>query len=266
MITMDDNYRFEDFGFICEPGNGDPLNPNMDRKTLTIPGRPGVWDFGVEIREKPFSFPLRILERFHSDMQWKFNEFIAFWFDQFGQPREVKIVRDYEPDKFYLVKLVSQIIPERLTDEGAFVLQLVANNPNKQFIVRSDEFTWDSDIPIMSDITWLYGTSEMEIKLPQTIDVQNDGNLIVRPKVLISGTADSLTLTLNGESFSFGAINQPIEINCESYMVFVNGVESITAMTGKLDKLFLSPGTNQLNVQGSGLNLTLTIQFYNQYI
>lgn len=266
MITMDDKYRFEDFGFECEPGNEDPLNPNMERKTLAIPGRPGVWDFGSEIREKLFSFPLRILERFHSDMQYKFNEFIAFWFDAFGQPREVKVVRDYEPDKFYLVKIVSQISPERLTEEGAFVLPLVANNPNKQFIAQSDEITWDSDIPIMSDITWLYGTNEIEIKQPQTIEVQNDGNLIVRPKILISGTADSLTLTLNGESFSFGQISQPIEINCESYMVFVNGIESISAMTGKLDKLFLTPGTNKIGIQGSGLNLKMTFQFYNQYL
>lgn len=262
---MDDEYRFEDFGFICELGNEDPLTPIFERKTLAIPGKVGVWDFGVEIREKHFSFPLRIFEKFWPEREHKFNEFKNFWFDEFGQPREVKMVRDYEPDKFYMVKIVEQILPERLDDEGVFTLPLIANYPYKQFIAQSDEVTWDSDIPIISDITWLYGLDAFAIKSPQTVDVQNDGNLIVRPIILISGIANNLTLTLNGESFSFGQISQPIEIDAEKYLVKVNGIEKLNAMTGNMKYLYLSPGNNKIRIDGSGLDLTMTIKFRNHY-
>lgn len=265
MITMEDKYRFEDFGFFCEPGYEDPLTPNFERKTLSIPGRVGVWDFGVEIRERPLAYPLKIMDRLHGRMEYQFNLFKDFWFDAYGQPREVKIVRDIEPDKFYMVKLSAPLLPQRLEEEGNFTLPLVANYPYKQFIVQSDEVSWESDIPIISDITWLYGLDALEIKEPQTIEVHNDGTLIVRPKILISGSAESLTLTLNGESFSFGKITHPIEIDVEKYLVKVNGIESLSAMTGKLDKFYFLPGLNQIGITGSNLNLTMTIQFRNQY-
>ncbi|MDZ5606354.1 phage tail family protein [Bacillus pseudomycoides] len=126
MITLDDKYRFEDFGFICEPGNEDPLTPVFDRKTYTIPGRPGVIPFGTEIKEKQFSFPLRIIERFYTEMQRKFRAFAAFFFDQYGQPRKVKMVLDYDSDKYYFVELAQQLLPERLPEDGTLVLSLVA--------------------------------------------------------------------------------------------------------------------------------------------
>lgn len=262
---MDDKYRFEDFGLIQEEGHDHPPTPNFNRKTIHIPGRTGTWEFGSEIREKPFNIPLGTLGRDRIKLQQQLNDFVAFLFDDFGQPREFKIVYDYEPDKYYIVKVREQFNPQRVRPFTRFTLPLVANYPYKQFIVQSDEVSWDSDIPIMSDITWLYGLDDFEIKGPQTIEVQNDGNLIVRPKISISGSAESLTLTLNGESFSFGQINQPIEIDTERYLVKVNGVEKLNAMTGKLDKLYLLPGTNQIDITGSRLNLTMSIKFRNQY-
>jgi phage-related protein len=241
------------------------MTPNFERKILSIPGRVGLWDFGTEIKEKPIAFPLGIIEMNRMDLQSKLNDFIAFLFDPFGQPREIKIVYDYEPDKYYMAKCSSPITPEDMIRARKFVLPFVANYPYKQFVAQSDEISWDSDIPIMSDITWLYGVNNLEIKAPQTIEVINDGNLVARPKILISGSASSLTLTLNGESFSFGAISQPIEIDAYGYTVKVNDVESITAMTGRLEKLYLLPGSNSIVIDGSSLNITMTIQFRNQY-
>lgn len=78
MITLDDKYRFEDFGFICEPGYDDSITPIFDRKTYSIPGVEGVIPFGTEVKEKPFSYPLMIMERFHIEMQRKFEMLTDF--------------------------------------------------------------------------------------------------------------------------------------------------------------------------------------------
>ena len=265
MLTMDEKYRFEDFGLICEVGHEHPLTPVFERKTLAIPGRAGLWDFGTEIREKPFNFPMGIIDMDRMELQNKLNLFNDFLFDPFGQPRVIKIVFDYEPDKFYLVKCRETISPERIIHAGRFTLPFVADNPYKQFIVQSDEIKWESDIPIISDITWFSGEDNFEIKSPQTIEVRNDGNLIVRPRVLINGTATSLTLTLNGESFSFGSISKQIELNADFYVVKVNGLERLTTMTGNLEKFYLMPGTNQIVFNGSNLDLQITFEFYNRY-
>lgn len=265
MLTMDDKYRFEDFGLICEVGHEHPLTPNMERKTLAIPGRVGLWDFGVEIRERPFNFPMGLIEMDRMELQYKLNKFIDFLFDPFGQPRSIKIIFDYEPDKFYLVKCSEVISPERMINASRFNLPFVADYPYKQFIVQSGEIIWDSDVPIQSDVTWLSSGNDFEIKTSQTIEVFNDGNLIVRPKILINGTSSSLTLTLNGESFSFGIINQPIVIDSERYLVNINGIDNLTVMKGNLEKLFLMPGTNRIIINGNNLDLHLTFEFYNQY-
>lgn len=266
MLTMDDKYRFEDFGLICEIGHENPLTPNIERKTLAIPGRVGLWDFGAEIREKPFNFPMGLIEMDRMELQNKLNQFVDFLFDPFGQPRSIKMVFDYEPDKFYLVKCSELISPERMINASRFNLPFVADYPYKRFIVESDDITWESDVvPIVSDITWLYGDNDFEITFPQTIQVINEGTLISRPKIFISGTASSLTLALNGESFSFGSINQTIEIDSEMYLVKINGIEKLTAMKGNLEKLYLMPGTNKIAINGSNLNLQFYFEFYNQY-
>lgn len=262
---MDDQYRLSDFGLVQEEGHNHPPVPFIQRKTLHIPGKKGVWDFGTEIREKHFNIPLATQGRNLTELQHQLNQFVEFLYDEYGEPRLFKLVFDYEPDKFYLVKVSTQFEVERLKPFSRFVLPLVANYPYKQFIAESNEVIWDSDIPIISDITWLYGLDDFVIKSPQTIDVQNDGNLIVRPVIIISGTANTLSLAINGESFSFGQISQPIEIDAEKYLVKVNGIEKLNAMTGNMKYLYLSPGNNKIRIDGSGLDLTMTIKFRNHY-
>ncbi|WP_240035314.1 phage tail domain-containing protein [Neobacillus notoginsengisoli] len=262
---MDDKYRFEYFGFEPEAGYEDPITPMFERKTLLIPGKVGAWDFGIEEREKPFAFPLRIDERLHNDMQKKFDDFIAFWFDAFGKPRKVKIVRDYDPDKFYIVKIAAEILPERLPEEGNFILPLVANYPRRRFIESTENIGWDSDIPFESDISF-DGEYEFQITAPQQLNIVNDGKLAIRPTIRITGATDTLTLSINGQSFSFGKITSPIDIRGEEYTVLVGGKSSFSAMNGDITKLILLPGDNLISVSGTNLNINISFTFHFEYL
>src|SRR5699024_523333 len=105
MIILDGK-NISDFGFYVEPGYEDPITPVFEHKTLAIPGRAGLWDFGPEVKEKSFAFPLKMINRFHDDMQSAYNRLVAFLCDDFGKPREIKIIREYEPDKFIMAKLL----------------------------------------------------------------------------------------------------------------------------------------------------------------
>lgn len=261
MILMDDEYKFEDFGFICEPSNEDSISPSIERKTLAIPGRPGTWDFGVEIGEKPFSYPLRIFERHWIDREHKFNEFKNFWFDQYGQPREVKIIRDYEPDKYYMVKIASQMIPERLDDEGAFTLPLVASDPYKKLIVDSDEITWGSTVIKFNSTSITFGHSAVglrQITSPQNIAYTVLGKAI-RPTFTINGSANGLILKANDKSISlpnFNNTNWVIDGN--SYSVKRNGLDTI--LDG-IDFIEFLKGENNLIIEGSNLDFSLTVKY-----
>jgi len=264
MITMDDKYRFEDFGFEPEPGHEDPITPNFTRKTLSIPGMAGEWDFGADIGPRSFSYPLRIDERVYPVMQEKFNRFIEFWVDHFGQPREVKMVRDYEQDKFYMVKLATQIIPERLPDEGSFVLQLVANYPYKKFLLSSDKIILDSELPIMSDIRLDTGLSNRQITKPQTFKIINNGTIAIPLTLLIEGSGTNVSFSANGKTLTLGTFtNKTIEI-ADRYIVKVNGVTDLSFTNGIFP--ILLPGKNVITVGGSNLNLTASESLTYQYV
>lgn len=267
MITLDDKYRLEDFGFICEPGYDDPLTPSFSRKTYSIPGREGVIPFGTEIKEKEFAYPLIIMERFHIEMQRKFEKFIAFFFDEYGQPRTIKMVRDYDPGKFYYVELAQQITPDRLAEDGKFVLPLVAYDPRAYSIMDSTkELHWNDSIPWMSDIPINFKKTSYIINGSQNLSINNFGTMVVRPIVEIKGSAENLTLTINGERFSFGTfVNSSFLIDTQRYMVIKNGNNFLFEMKGNLEKLELKSGINSINIAGSNINTNIDFKFHSKY-
>lgn len=267
MITLDDKYRFEDFGFDCVPGYDDPLTPSFSRKTYSIPGREGVIPFGIEIKEKEFSYPLIIMERFHFDMQKKFEKFIGFFFDKYGQPRQIKMIRDYDPGKFYYVELAQQITPDRLPEDGKFVLPLVAYNPRAYSVMKSnDKITWGSKIPFVTPITFGHKPTEYNVFGHTTLKVNNIGSLVVRPVIEIFGKAKSLTLRINGALFTFGDLtNGIVMIDAENYTVLKNGQNYLYEMKGNLEMVELNPGENEVEIGGTDLAVQLTINFRGKY-
>lgn len=263
---MDDKYRFEDFGFFCEPGNEDPMTPVFENKTMHIPGRAGLWDFGSEIKGKSFAFPLKIMDMFYDEMQIKYNDFATFLFDAYGQPREIKVIRDYEPDKYYMVKLASQIVPALSLREGTVILPFVANDPDKKLHVMTNEIHWNSTTATYDD-SWSMSTVFVEDELitsPQTVETYVNGKALI-PTILITGSGNDVTLSVNGKSFSLKNFNNStLEIEGTNYTVYKNGQESLSEMDG--DFLTLLPKINQVKITGSNMNFKLSIGFRDLYI
>ncbi|MBP1917180.1 phage-related protein [Lederbergia galactosidilyticus] len=263
MIILDGK-NISEFGFEVEPGHEDPITPNMERKTLAIPGRPGLWDFGSEIREKPFSFPIKIMDRFHDNMQQAYNELVAFLFDEYGQPREIKMVREYEPDKFYMVKVVQQMIPERPAEDGTLNLPFVADDSYKYSNVFADEVTWGSE-EITFEYHYLLGHESLggsvNITSPQILNLSVEG-LAVQPIFEIEGSANNLTISCGKYSFALpNFTNTSWSIDFEKYVVFKNGEDTMI----EIRKFYLMPGDNQVRINGNNINIDMRIKFRDKY-
>ncbi|UAL46805.1 phage tail family protein [Sutcliffiella horikoshii] len=264
MITMDDNYRFEDFGFFCEPGNNeDPSTPNYESITVAIPGRKGLWDFGDEVRERPFSYSLKIIDQFHMNMQRRVNELVAFLLDPYGKPREIKMVRDYEPDMHYMVKLNGPIVPSRAEEEFILKINFVANDPVKYANVENHEINWDSTLVTFDDsysIDTLY-VNDVTITSPQTVKTTINGTAII-PEFLIIGSGENVVIEGNGKSFSLGTFtNATFEVKGKDYEFIKDGQE--TFILGEF--ITLMPGTNEIYITGSNMNLNFSIKVRDQY-
>lgn len=265
MIIMDDAYKLKDFGLIPLQDHVHPMTPEIQEKTMSIPGMAGVWDFGSELRRKMFDIPVGIVEYDRLIMQQKLNAFVVFLFDSYGKPREVKLSFEYEPDKFYKVKVNSMITPERMIQASRFNLPFVAYDPFKYSNVHADEITWGSET-ITFEYHYLLGREgfgeSVEITGPQTLSIPVDG-LAIQPIFDIDGTANNLTISANGYSFTLpNFTNTKWNIDFEKYIVLKDGQETMI----DIREFYLMPGNNDVKITGNNINIDMRIKFRDKYM
>lgn len=262
---MNDKFRFEDFGLILEEGHDHPATPFFENKTLSIPERPGKWDFGTEIREKTFNLPLATQSRDRVKLQSQLNQFVSFLFDDYGKPKLFKIVFDYEPDKYYMVKVSNSFSPLRIKPFARFNLSLIANDPYKKSNTYNDEINWDSTTATYDD-SWSMDTVFVNNKVitsNQIVETYVNG-LALRPDILISGTGSNVTFTLNDQSFTLKDFTNAIFlIRGKDYTCFKNDIDNLTEMTG--DFLTLLPGVNELTITGTNMSFNLSIKVRDEF-
>ncbi|MED4052933.1 phage tail family protein [Niallia taxi] len=266
MATKLGDYTFEDFGLIEEFGHVHPSIPEISENTLAIPGRRGLLSFGTNVGAKHFSFPVKVFVSDRYERQRSKNKLVAFLFDEYMQPREFKLVFDYEPDKYYIAKISNQITPEMLFQMDQFDVSLVANDPTKYFLVDADEIRMGSHIPVRSHVR--PARHSFVITNNQTVKLMNDGNLAIRPRISISGTATSLTVrnTKNNKTFKMTNIiaTKPIIIEGNTYMVTEGGVDTFSKLLG--DFIDLIPGENNISITGEGINLDISFKYRTEFM
>lgn len=133
MILLD-GYSIDTFGLIPLQSHIHPINTGIQHKTIKIPGMAGVHDIRTELAPKYFEFEFAVKEQDEIMAQAKLNEFVAFLCDDTGHPRNIKLIFDYEPDKYYTVKLNNIIVPERIRGFSRFSVSFVARDPYKYSI------------------------------------------------------------------------------------------------------------------------------------
>lgn len=235
--------------------------------TVEIPGMNGAYDYGADLGPKPFNLPLEIQGcNTQAELALAIRNLLPTFIDLKGKPKTVKLIFDYEKDVFYLARYSGTLPIERIFRKGKFVLPMKAYDPNKHFVVSSEEITWGSETPFMSDVP-LDAQYTFGIIGPQNLTVYNFGTLTVHPVIEITGSAQALTLTINGKSFSLGAFaDTTIVIDSKEYVVLKEGSNFLSGLTGDLENLYLEPGGNIIGVAGSVLNIKITFKFHAQYL
>lgn len=266
MITFDDNYRLEDFGFRAYMEHEHEAVPSIKRKTIPIPGRPGSWNFGSEIGERHFNIPLKVTDHDRIELQRKQNAFVAFLFDEFGKPRPVKMTFDYEPDKHYTVEISSSVSPNNAIHFFRTMgLPLVASDPHKYSNVTSDEILWGSEI-VTFEYQYLLGHEgeggAVKINESQTLNIDVEG-VALQPIFEIEGSANYITISSGDYSFTlFRFIDTSWTIDFEKYLVCKNGKETME----DINEFYLLPGNNRVRVNGSNLDIDLRVKFRDKFI
>ncbi len=265
MIRLND-IPVEELGLYTRPGDIHPLSPNIKTESVKVPGRHGSIPMQSRLDDRKHDIPLAILKDRMDEAQLVAREFVQILFDGFGMPKTLKLIYDYEPDKFYYVKLDDGISPDRFIGFSDFVCNFISHDPFAYSTVTSDEITWGSEI-----ITFEYhyllgheGAGGMQtVNGPKTINVEVDG-LAVRPIFEIEGTANNLTIIANGYSFTVPDFNdESWIIDFGDYTVLRNGKET---MIDDMRKFYLLPGENEIDIKGSNINIEMTIKYRDKFV
>ncbi|MGI0534939.1 phage tail family protein [Bacillus pfraonensis] len=245
-----------------------PAAPATRDNTITIPGMHGAYDFGATLGPREFSLPLHVkLKKETDSLPEAIRKMVMAFIDPYGKPKTVKLIFDYEPDKYYLARYSGSIPIDRYFSMGKFELPLTAYDPHAYSVFdTSGDVLWGDDIPFMSDIPFGIGDFSYEVTTPTTVQIENVGSLVVRPIITITGSASSMTLTTNGKSFSVGPFPEGANllIDSQHYVVTRDGQNYISKMTG--DFLELLPGENSISITGTNLHFQISFEFNAKYM
>ncbi|EJR71348.1 distal tail protein Dit [Bacillus cereus] len=264
-----DGKSLKQLGLALLPGFQHPAAPPIRDYTVSIPGRPGAYYFGSDIDPLQFNLPLIIKpQEDRYQLSAAIRKMVAAFIDPYGNPKEVKLIYDYEPDKYYLARYSGSLSIDRYFRMGKFELPLIAYDPHAYSVLQStEEIRWQDMVPWMSDIPINFKKTSYTVTIPQTLTAENYGQKVVRPVIEINGSANNLTLTLNGERFSLGSFsNSSFLIDAERYTVIKDGQNFLFQMQGNIEKLELIPGANAIPIGGSNLNINIAFKYRAKYI
>lgn len=171
-----DGIRDVDLGFRVLEESQDPLIPSTRDQNMLIDGRHGSYDFGAVLDPKPFVFECAFIPQgtsyerpSASELQKRVRRLAEFMTDTYGRPRNMRLVRSWEPDKYYIVRYSGSAPLERIaySSIGLFTLPLVAFDP------------------------FAYSTQERIIETtvaesPTTIVAESDGNVRTQPVIVLT--------------------------------------------------------------------------------
>ena len=267
MSLIIDGKSLDDLQLALLPDYDHPAAPSTRDYTMEIPGVPGAVDFGADLSSKPLNFPLIVKPQpTREHLASVIRNLMPVLFDAYGKPRTVKVTYLTEPEKYYLARYSGSMKTDRLQRMAQMEWPLVAFDPYAKFMVETPEITWDSDVPIDTDILWDTGPGVYTITSPQTVRIINNGTLVIRLGWNIIGSGTNVTVSCNDQSFSLGSFtNTTWVIDGEGYSITKNGLSDLTPFT-EGNAIDLLPGANDVVINGSGLNLNITEIIRYKYI
>jgi len=265
-VIILDGKKLSEFNIIAAKGHSNPSSANFYEDTIEIPDNMGVYYVKSQNGVKQFRLPLIAIGDNNTDAQRIIRTFNDFFHDAYMQKRLVKMAFEYEAQKYYDVRLSKPVDASRELNFGKFDLIVTSHDGysnnisiNTDVVWGSEEITFESDYGL--DYTFIKGE---QITAPVTLESSVDGYAI-RPTFLINGSGDGVTFSVNGKSFSLSnfSVSEWV-LDGKKRTVTLNNANGYDKKTS--DWIDLLPGQNQLQISGTNMNFTLTVEHRDKYL
>lgn len=211
MITLDGKALI-DFKIIAKSGHSHPSTPSFYEKTIEIPEMDGLYYISTKNGVKKFGFPMAVNEKDRPDSQKILRYFIDFFHDKRGKKRLVKMSFDYEPEKYYHVRLSAAVQPTRDYKIWEFDLDLTAYDPWAYALATaydpSDAEDYDTETEYDTEVEYINQTYTPFVNEKQYVGIYNYSPYNTPFSFVIEGavTNPSITNTTTGEKMTFDGL------------------------------------------------------------
>lgn len=234
------------FNLVCKSVKR-PLLPPVKLRRVELLGISGVYDFDDnEYDMRPITMKIQYIGTSYQELRTRARS-IAAWLSTttWGKLR----IHD-EDDKYYLAKVTEQIDLETLWEFGsadiAFDCQPFAYSVEEE--VKMLELVELTNYEFINP-----GTRLINYRSPQ-------GS---KSRVKVVGSWATLSLAMNGKTLNYPeAGNGTLILDNVEMECVLEGVNKFSVLTGDIDTfLKIIPGNNTLTVDGTGLNVSVTIEY-----
>ncbi|GIO63583.1 phage tail domain-containing protein [Paenibacillus cineris] len=172
-IWLDGKSNVE-LGFYVQGTSKRPGLPSTVDRTLVVPGRNGLWDYGADLSSRSFEYECAFIERDSFALQQRVQALATLLLDSYGKPRTIELRMRERPGQYFTVRYVGSFDIERIIGLGTFTLPLTAFDPFARDAEKIEEQTITT--------------------VPTQISVQSLGNVRTEPIITITNTGTT-TLT-----------------------------------------------------------------------
>jgi predicted phage tail component-like protein len=257
------------FELICHSVSR-PLLPTVRPKMMQIYGKSGVIDYGDgDYETRKITMHMAYISKDYYELRNRARE-IAAWL---ASNVWAKLIINDEPDKYYLARVISGINIETMQRLG----QADINFECQPFVYMVTDTgvdpTWgETEFPWVTDIPWnmiqsyqfsATATKEYTFHNPGTQEIGCTSPQGSKFNMIISGSWTRLEISLNGKTIEYTeADSGTLVIDNVEMEAKLDGANKLSALEGDIDSfLSVMPGENTVAIDGTGLNMTVTIDF-----
>jgi hypothetical protein len=129
-VVILDNKPLSDFGIEIIEFGSTQMYPQTRDRTLEIPGAHGQLYYGSDLGAREFSHACGFInELSQQELQKRARDFIAFATDEHGRPRKIRFSYEFEPEKYYEVRIAGVHQLAKMWQLGYFDIKFIADDP-----------------------------------------------------------------------------------------------------------------------------------------
>lgn len=257
MIDMIGAFKFNNvessvYNLICKSIKR-PLLPAVKVRRIQLPNKSGVYDFDDnEYDLRLVTMRIMYIGNSYQELRTRARN-IAAWL---SVGTWSKLIINDEPDKYYLAKITEAVDLTSLWESG------------------TADLTFDCQpfayaVAERALITTATSTKNFVFTNPGSRIINNKSPQGAKFNIKITGSFTTLTLSLNGRTLAYpeAVTSGILEIDNVEMEVTLDGVNKFNVLTGDTDS-FLSviSGSNTLNINGTGLNVSVAINYIPMWI